>query len=324
MPRIREWRVLEWRVLVVVLAIAAACGGHRKARPATTSAATARSAANIAELWIDPGDGAARDTFAGPGGAELAPDPAATYAFAKKKTHGTSPGYHLRDPSGREWSVKLGAEAQPEVVVSRLLWAAGYHQPPTYYVAHFQIEKDGTRIEQHGARFRPELREMRKRGDWAWEDNPFIGTRPYRGLLVLNMIVNNWDLKTEQNPILDLDGEREGARRWYVVRDVGASLGRTPGRILDGTPNDLRGFEQQGFITGVEGGHVRFDYIRPRTELFADITPDEVRWACALLARLSERQWNDAFRAGGYGPDQSARYIRKLREKIAAGRALAG
>ena len=39
-------------------------------------------------------------------------------------------------------------KAQPEVVVSRLLWAAGYHQPPTYYVAHFQIEKDGTRIEQ--------------------------------------------------------------------------------------------------------------------------------------------------------------------------------
>ncbi len=69
---------------------------------------------------------------------------------------------------------------------------------------------------------------------------------------------------------------------------------------------------------------MRFDYIRPRAELFADITPDEIRWACELLARLSERQWNDAFRAGGYGPEQSARYISKLREKIAAGRALAG
>ena len=312
-------RVL-WHSLVVVLAIAAACGAHRKAHPRVTPAAAFD--ANIAELWVDPGDDA-RDLFGGPGGTQLAPDPAATYTFAKRKTKGTSPGYGVRDPSGRRWSVKLGSEAQPEVVVSRLLWAVGYHQPPTYYVARFHLEKDGTRREQRGARFRPELKQLRKHGHWAWENNPFIGTPPYRGLLVLNMLVNNWDLKTEQNTIFDLDREREGANRWYVLRDVGASLGRTPGRILDGTPSDLHGFERQGFITGVDAGHVEFDYIRPRAELLADLTPADVRWACDLLARLSERQWNDAFRAGGYGPEETARYIRKLREKIAAGRALA-
>ena len=31
-----------------------------------------------------------------------------------------------------------------------------------------------------------------------------------------------------------------------------------------------------------------------------------------LLAGLSERQWQDAFRAGGYNPEVSARFIRKI------------
>ena len=34
----------------------------------------------------------------------------------------------------REWSLKLGPEAQSEVVASRLLWAIGFHQPPTYWL----------------------------------------------------------------------------------------------------------------------------------------------------------------------------------------------
>jgi hypothetical protein len=314
-------RVRAGRFLAVVLVIVAACGAHAKVRPPKSGPP---SAAKMAELWNDPVDVGERDLFGGPGGMHLAPDPTSAYAFKRRDTKGSSRGYHVHDPSGLEWAVKIGPEAQTEVVVSRLLWAAGYHQPPTYYVPQWQLEKDGTRTAQPPGRFRPQPPDLRKVGRWPWHANPFVGTRPYRGLLVLNMLVNNWDLKTSQNVLYALDREREGARHWYVIRDLGASLGRTPGRILDGTPNDLAGFEQQGFIAGVEGGHVRFDYRRPHTELLADITPADVRWACELLARLSPRQWNDAFRAGGYGPDESARYIRKMQAKIAEGRALAG
>ena len=41
------------------------------------------------------------------------------------------------------------------------------------------------------------------------------------------------------------------------------------------------------------------------------------------MSRLSDQQWNDAFAAGGYPPDQAARYITKLKSKIAEGLALA-
>jgi hypothetical protein len=47
-----------------------------------------------------------------------------------------------------------------------------------------------------------------------------------------------------------------------------------------------------------------------------------VQWTAKLFARLSDRQWQDAFRAGGYSSEDAARYIAKFKEKIAAGLAL--
>jgi hypothetical protein len=41
------------------------------------------------------------------------------------------------------------------------------------------------------------------------------------------------------------------------------------------------------------------------------------------MARLSDQQWDDAFRAAGYTADQRRRYIRKIKEKIGQGLALA-
>jgi hypothetical protein len=54
------------------------------------------------------------------------------------------------------------------------------------------------------------------------------------------------------------------------------------------------------------------------------ITVDDVRWAAALLAGLSDRQWHDAFRAGGYPDDLSARFIRKIKANVAQAQAIAG
>jgi hypothetical protein len=87
--------------------------------------------AQSAELWEAPSDLAARNLFDGPWGKALAPDPAATYAFVSVKTAGVSPGFTVTDPDGMEWSVKQGPEAQVEVVVSRIMSAVGYHQPPS-------------------------------------------------------------------------------------------------------------------------------------------------------------------------------------------------
>jgi hypothetical protein len=41
------------------------------------------------------------------------------------------------------------------------------------------------------------------------------------------------------------------------------------------------------------------------------------------LSRLSDRQWDDAFRAAAYTPEQTARYVAKIRAKIAQGLTMA-
>jgi hypothetical protein len=51
--------------------------------------------------------------------------------------------------------------------------------------------------------------------------------------------------------------------------------------------------------------------------LVDSVTAADLRWAGDLLARLSEDRWQDAFRAGGYTPDERVRYVRKIQEKIA-------
>jgi len=44
-----------------------------------------------------------------------------------------------------------------------------------------------------------------------------------------------------------------------------------------------------------------------------------VHWASELLAGLTDGQWADAFRAGGYEPAIAARFIGRLQQKIAEG-----
>ena len=65
-----------------------------------------------------------------------------------------------------------------------------------------------------------------------------------------------------------------------------------------------------------------FDYHGIHGKLVDSVTPDQVRWACEPLSRLSDRQWEDAFRAGGFTPEQGGRYIRKIKTKLAQGLAL--
>jgi hypothetical protein len=73
-------------------------------------------------------------------------------------------------------------------------------------------------------------------------------------------------------------------------------------------------------MTGIKDGFVEFNYHGWHQELFRHISPDDVRWASELLAGLTDRQWSDAFRAGGYEPAVADRFIRRLHQKIADGR----
>jgi hypothetical protein len=274
-----------------------------------------------AQLWSPASDPASRDLFYGPGGRELVPDPSADYLFLAKDTAGYSDGYDVAGPGGLEWSVKIGEEAQPEVVASRLMWAAGFHQPPTYYLPRWRLVGGPEPGLKGPARFRPKLAWLDKVGEWAWHRNPFVNTRPFRGLIVLNLMLNNADLRTPNNVIYDLPVPRGGARRWYVVRDLGASLGATG--FIHGTRNDVDGFERQGFVTRASGDSVEFDYAGRHRELLRILTPADVQWAAERWAALTPAQWDAAFAAAGYDPRVAGRYVAKLQQKIEQGLALA-
>ena len=51
-----------------------------------------------------------------------------------------------------------------------------------------------------------------KDGDWSWHENPYVGTRQLNGLLVANLILNNWDIKPTQNRIYEMDDRRQRPR----------------------------------------------------------------------------------------------------------------
>jgi hypothetical protein len=279
--------------------------------------------AQLSELWEEPADLTARNLFDGPWGKDHAPDPAATYAFVSAKSVGVSPGFAVTDEHGTEWSVKQGPEAQVEVVMSRILSAVGYRQPPVYYLRRWTLSGGPSSSEQPEARFRPKHTVLKEEGEWSWHENPFVGTRPYNGLRVLMMILNESDLKNSNNSLYQVNdpgNAPDAARRWYVVRDIGTALGET-GR-LNPQRNDPALFERIRFIKSVSNGHVHFNYHGRHQELADHITPADVRWMCDRLARLRIEQWRDAFRAGGYDQATSERFIARIREKIAEGQAL--
>ena len=275
----------------------------------------------MAELWREPRAIASADLFYGPWGRERAPKSDALYEMVKVKTHGVSPGLTVRDGDGTEWSVKQGDEGPVEVTLSRVLSALGYHQPPIYFLPSFSLDHQSWIERAPGGRFRPKEHGFKEEGSWSWQQNPFVGTRPFQGLIVTLIMFDASDLKNSNNSLYELKNEREGATRWFVVRDIGTALGET-GK-LDPQRNNPDLFEHHAFITGVKDGFVEFSYHGWHQELLKDrITVADVKWACNQLARLSDEQWSDAFRAGGYTPEVAGRFIRSLKAKIEQGRRL--
>jgi hypothetical protein len=278
----------------------------------------AKRDAEVAPLWVEPKDLESRDLFYGVGGKEQAPQAGADYRYVSSDTSGHSHGYHVTGPDGRKWRVKLGDEAPSEIVVSRLLWAIGYYQPALYYVSDWKLTGHGNEPTKPG-RFRLGS-DHATEGEWSFAENPFVGSRELHGLIAANLLFNNWDLAPSNNRVYRVKTKGDGARLWYVAQDIGGTLGKTGLPI--GTRNKIDDFESQKYIREVKEGRVSFDYHGRHRGLLKDVTPEDVAWVCGLLARLSDQQLGDAFRAADYPDDLAARYIRKIKDKIHEGVAL--
>jgi len=256
----------------------------------------------------------ALDLRAGPGGAGGGPN-LRRVTFLEEEKGGFSTKYRVRDGSGREWVVKAGKEAQSETAAVRLLWAAGYPTETVYLARRVNIRGKGNFT---NARFEARPAGVDRVGEWKWDDNPFTGTREFQGLKVMMVLLNNWDVKDSNNVIL----HREGAGELhYAISDLGATLGKT-GRYfglwrITRSRNDPRGFAEDKFIDEIkDDGRVDFHFSGKKRDIFNDITVEQAQWIGSLLARLSDKQIGDAFRAANYSPAEVRLFTRAVRSRI--------
>ncbi|HYP01873.1 MAG TPA: hypothetical protein VER76_16910 [Pyrinomonadaceae bacterium] len=302
--RIRNFTAIA---VLIVLGLAAshvkASGGKSdKSKPTPTGAPV---------LWREPADIAALDLLLGPGGEASKPD-LSSVTFVEVVLGGYSTKYRVRDGVGREWVVKVGKEAQPETAATRLMWAVGYNADITYLVPSVEIKGKGT---FENARFEARPASIDRFAYWEWARNPFVGKREFNGLKILMVLFNNWDLKTSNNRIAHVRGA-QGDELRYVVSDLGATFGKT-GNFIKHNRNVPKDYVRTNFVEGVTAGQkVLFGYDGKSKSVLADITTDDARWVGALLARLSDRQIEDAFRAANYGAEDVTLLAGEVRSRI--------
>jgi hypothetical protein len=290
-----------------------------------------------AVIWRAPGDPSSLNLVYGIGGQQDAPDPNGKYTFVKEDMEGTSPKFDVTDEQGIRWRVKLGDEPQAETAATRLLWAAGYFVDEDYYLPEVKVENlpKLRRGEQfvsdgvvHGARLERRMKEVKKIGNWDWFDNPFANTRELNGLRVMMSLLNNWDLKTDNNSIYEVDGERR-----YVVSDVGATFGKTGNTVTrsKSVPDD---YAKSKFISKTTPGYIDFTlHSRPLFITAVDVSNYETRskmdkvtdhipradakWLGQILSQLYVDQIRDCFRAAGYTPEEVEEYTKVVQGRIA-------
>ena len=292
-------------------------------------------------IWKDPGDIKAKNLLDGPGGEKHRP--ALPLKFLTEDGHGHNSKFDVEDAKSKKWKAKLGIEAQPEIVASRLLWAIGYFTNENYFVRDLQVEGLPAHLKRGQghvlspdhldyARLQRHLEGEKKSATWDWRHNPFIGTREFNGLRVMMALLSNWDLKTENNAIVtDHAGDDE-----YMVSDVGTAFGASGQRWIEGeTKNNLKQYQQTKFIARITPEYVNFNFPhRPpllhlmvalptyihqfRLRWIGDHVPRaDAKWVGSLLAQLSPEQIQDAFRAAGYSPEQITAFSQVLQARIA-------
>ena len=270
-------------------------------------------------LWREPANIQSRDLLLGPGGERMKPD-LSRLTFIKEEKGGYSKKYRVKDAKGRVWVAKIGKEAQSETAAVRLVWAVGYVTEINYLAPRVTIEGKGT---FENVRFEARPENVDRFDEWSWANNPFSGKRELQGLKILMALMENWDLKDENNRILVVsNGNRNELH--YIVSDLGTTFGKTGGqkspmafiRSIKGSRNEPDDYVNDEFIDGVEGNTVRLDYDGKNSDMMRDITVADAKWIGGLLSRLSDRQLQDAFQAANYRSNQVDMLTRSVRKRI--------
>jgi hypothetical protein len=289
-------------------------------------------------IWRDPGDVARADMPGGPGGVDGAP--AEPFRFVEEHLTGSQPCVSVRDARDRLWRVKWGNEVRSENFAVRLVWACGYFAETTYFIPAGAIQgAEGLQRARAGigedcrfadARFEledPAVRMLFEEHSWAWNDNPFLGTRQLNGLKVLVMLLSDWDTKDRRDVARGSNTAifEHRVSRWrrearYLITDWGGSMGRWGSNIVTRGRWDPEGFAVQTpqFVTGVDGGLVQFGYTGQRTaDLSGGIRTQDVRWLYRYIGKITDEQLRAALAASGASEEDADSFARSLRDRIA-------
>jgi hypothetical protein len=276
-------------------------------------------------LFEDRGDIASLDLFWGMGSEDKAPK--APFKFEKEDSSGTNPKVKVTDANGVKWNVKFDEEVHAEIACSRIVWACGYKVEESYFVAAGQIEgakgldrakpfiaKDGS-FKNALFEKRPE-NIARRNKPWSWMSNPFSNTKEFSGLLMLVMLLNNWDTKEDNNEVLGMyDADGATAHEWYIVSDWGGSLGKS-GSVFSHNKWDLKDYSKQKLVEKAGKKKIDFTYGGVMSGMLEKMPVAHVKWFASIVGQLSPKQLQDAFKAAGASDAEVAGFASAIKLRI--------
>jgi hypothetical protein len=318
--------VLAFAVLPTSLEAVAASGqrAHLTApsRPARSTPADIATS-GMPRVWQDRGElNPTRVYFGAPGAgsdplARLPAPPFSNFEPDDKDRMATSPKAKVTDSKKVHWTAKFGVEVHADTTAPRLAWALGFGSVEGYYVPSGKIEgidaktnlgrekgavfPDGTfpggsRFKRHDEAFAPEKDAKGEDRTWDESRNPGVPPEQLSGLLIFDVMTNNWDAQPKNCKVYRLKGS-EGPEEWYIVSDMGAAFGGGPRQKFV-----LAGYQKEtSFIKSVTSDIVEFkfaDIVGAQTKAHQRVPLAHAQWFRKQLLKLTDDEIQAAFDAG--------------------------
>jgi hypothetical protein len=295
----------------------------------------AESMAPTRLIWTDPKPLTVADWTWGPGGPARAPQP--PFRFIRENLGGTNPKIDVADGQGALWTVKFGGEVHAETFMSRFLYALGYHAEPVYYVPEGVIlganglKRSKPFLSRAGKFRRARFKRCDENGmvyadeiEWAWNANPFLGSRELNGLKIVMMLASNWDGKDARdrggsNTAVFVQPSSRPKAYIYSFTDWGSTLGTWGGFFQRGRW-DPAGYERQTkhFVQGLRNGTIVWGYTgKHKRDIVDGITTEDVLWLTPYLHRITDEDLRTGLVASGANAADAERFSRSIRNRIA-------
>lgn len=284
--------------------------------------------ANAPMIWEDRGPIQYLDLYWGNGSPERVP--VGPFTFVAEDLGGTNPKANVRDTNGVLWGVKWDEEKQAEVAASRMAWTMGLRVDEMYYVETGTIlfpggqrpsfERIGSYIDKQGnltsaARFKRWIPEQKSRGEWRYGRNPLMAEDGYSVLLLMDVIMANWDAKNANTRVLTVP-ETTGLTDWYMIGDYGACFGKMGGSTSH-SKYRLKDFVANPPVIGsVSRNTVYLAFKGQNATAHASVPLEGARLFANRAAELTLAQVEDAFRAAHASEEEQHGFARAVYGRI--------